>query len=668
MADVFVSYARPERDRIQHLAAVLEAAGHTVWWDRHIEGGARYASDIERELDQARVVIVAWSDAARQSDWVSDEAAAARDQGKLIPVSLDGQASPLGFRQYQSIDLSSWDGRADSDEMAELLRVVSGRLEAEQTASSMRSSTAAAPRPVRKPGVRFAALGILVVFVLAAAFWFFRGPRVGEQADTASIAVLPFADLSQNGDQAYFANGIAEEILHLLARAPELRVAGRTSSFQFTSQDEDLNAIGQRLNVAHVLSGSVRKQANRVRITARLVKVRDGFSLWSETFDREFDDIFAIQDEIAQSVARALPLKLGARMEQRSAAQIGDPAAHDVYLRARERFATRNTPSMREAVELFDAAIVLDPNYAAAHAGRGRTLSALLYFDSRADVPQLMAEAEASARKALALDPENSEAHATLAQIHWFYDWDWAAAHEAMTRAIELAPNDAEMANFAGDHFRHRAEYDRAGVLEDRAIELNPLHAINYADRGYVYLQTGQCAKSLSLGRQAVALDPMINNAVGVLGLAQMCLGLYDEAAESVAAIHGLGPEGVLMALELSGGIALGQGDLQGLKRVIDQMMQLANDGAQAHYFIAKFQVRLGDLDAAAQSLEKAYLDRDVMFILDFERTIAEHWPDHPGIQAALRKPELASLFAIRRAAGVSPVKIALYPGDPETP
>jgi len=604
-------------------------------------------------------VLVAWSGHSVESRWVKDEASTAADAGKLVTISLDGAAAPMGFKQFHVLDLAGWRGDEGAPAFADLTRTVNARLTGERPPAPaiVRSSWA---DKILKP-VPLAVIGAAAVALIAGAVIFSGGADAPEaqsaeaaaaEVSRKSVAVLPFADMSAGGDQEYFSDGITEEILNVLARMPDLKVAGRTSSFKFKGVNEDLRVIGEQLGVAHILEGSIRKQGERVRITAQLIKADDGFHLWSETYDRELTDIFAVQDEISRAVAEALSLKLGAA-EGKRAPETVSAAAHDLYLRARQLFAERNADAMLKSIDLFEAAIVLDPDYALAHSGRARTYSALLYFEDRLDVASDMAEAEASAARALELDPANAEAYAVMAQINWFFHWDWDAADEAMRRAIALAPNDAEIVNFTGDHYRHRGELAKAEHYERRAVELNPLHSINLSDLAFVKLFQRRLAEALPIAERGAALDPQSSNSLYVIAVSQIHQGRYEEARTALRKLESIIGRS-LFALEVRSVLAEKTGDEAMLDKAIADIRAFMAGGGPGNLTLASALVTKGDMIGAAEAIEAAYAVRDPLLILDDRHLLPEHWPDHPAIQAALDKPELNALYDIRRANGVT--------------
>ena len=315
-------------------------------------------------------------------------------------------------------------------------------------------------------------------------------PVEAAQAD-ASIAVLPFADMSAAGDQEYFGDGLAEEVLNLLAGVPELKVSGRTSSFSFKDKNTPIPEIGRALGVAHILEGSVRKSGDRVRITAQLIKTDDGFHLWSETFDRQLADIFAIQDEIAVAIANALQLSLVGQV-----AGASNLEAYDLYLRARALIDNRTVDDLEEARQLIDRALALDADYAPALAASGE-LWQLLSDDigSYGDIPLLQASAAArrDLQRALRLDPDLADAHAGLGLVS-MNAGDHAAADAHFTRALAINPS---LTN--ANHWR-ALNYSKSGRAQDavdaaaRFAERDPLFFTNQTNLVYYRMLIGDFA------------------------------------------------------------------------------------------------------------------------------------------------------------------------------
>ena len=312
MSDIFISYAHEDRARIERLSAALEAEGLSIWWDRHIAGGAEFTSETEARLNAAKAVVVAWSKASVVSAWVCDEASVGRDKGILAPIIIDTVAPRLGFRSFQTIDLATWRGDRTAVEFQDLVRVLKARVAGETVpvaASHKPPNAAARWRKRRVPIIAGAAAALAI----AAGFILLRpGTQTTPEAEArlaaaarekgVGLAVLPFTNLSSDPEQEHFADGLTEELLNWLGNVEGLKVPGRTSSFQYKGRAEDLRAIGEALGVQYVLEGSVRRSGDALRITAQLIDATTGFHLWSKTYDRKLADIFAIQEELARIV------------------------------------------------------------------------------------------------------------------------------------------------------------------------------------------------------------------------------------------------------------------------------------------------------------------------------------------------------------------------------
>jgi TolB-like protein len=360
----------------------------------------------------------------------------------------------------------------------------------------------------------FAIIGILVVTVAVLLFDRFssgsESPAISGKSETVleapaeqakSIAVLPFVNMSSDPEQEYFSDGISEEILNSLARVKELKVAGRTSSFAFKGKNQDLRQIGDTLGVEHILEGSVRKSGATVRITAQLIQVDDGFHLWSETYDRELTDVFAIQDEIAGAILEQLKAQLieGGSEAVLAAARTGSKA-YDLYLLARQRIYERARLSIESALALLDEAITLDAEYAPAYAQRA-IATLLLSDDSYGTIPELQAEAQAKLYldKALQLDSELAEAWAGLGLYHNSRTGEHARAIEALQKAVSINPNLINARNWLYIAYNSQGHAGEALRMVDEMVELDPLYRPGIANAVNTYTEFGQQERALAL-------------------------------------------------------------------------------------------------------------------------------------------------------------------------
>lgn len=548
MADVFLSYSRADRETVERLAASLKAAGHTVWWDARIKSGAEFSADIEREIADAKVVLVCWSANANRSRWVKDEANAGAEAGKLMAITLDGALPPMGFRQFHCTDFANWTGAEDSAEMAHLKAVIDERLTG--NVADRDDGAAVAPLTPSRSGNRalLASLAVGVLAVGALAIFLMRGAGdtetgdgggavaaadAGDEADAPtpyeSIAVLAFADLSADGDQEYFSDGIADELLNMLARETTLRVAARTSSFSFKNSNEDIAVIARALNVDAVLDGSVRKVGDRVRITAQLVDAATGYSLWTNTFDRDLTDIFEIQDEVARAIVAALPGEIMHNVA--ASAATTDPETFDLYLRAQYQLERRGD-GIALSIALLEEAVSRDPNFAPAQA---QLALAKMFYRRIGGSPARIEDVVASARphidRALELDPDLAEGY--VAQAYALRSLGrHDEAIDAFQRAIDINPSVSNARHLMYISMQRVGRIRDSFKMIDDAIRLDPLSPSVAVNHVYSLLIRGRTDEAIVEARRLVDLHPDYRHGAKALGDALMEAGKLAEAAD----------------------------------------------------------------------------------------------------------------------------------------
>jgi TolB-like protein/Flp pilus assembly protein TadD len=393
----------------------------------------------------------------------------------------------------------------------------------------------AAPASQRWPAGVFALVGITAL--LAGAWYVGRqsAPEVSAEpasgAPAASIAVLPFVNMSSDPDQEYFSDGISEELLNLLAKIPELQVAARTSSFSFKDQNLEIPEIAERLKVAHVLEGSVRKADDQVRITAQLIRAEDGYHMWSETWDRSLDNIFAIQDEIAADVAEQLKITLLGAVPR---VQATDPEAYALYLQARQLNRQVTAEGIERSIALFEQALDIDPEYAAAWAGLAEGRSYEASFALR-PIDESYSLARDAASQALEIDPGSAEAHAQLGHVALLNDGDLGAAARHYEEAIDLAPTDTDILTEAVTMLRILGRLDEAIALQEYALARDPVNATGYFRLGLIYQFAGRLDEAISATQTALDLSPGRISAHNLLAVIHL---LQDEPEAALEAIQ----------------------------------------------------------------------------------------------------------------------------------
>jgi serine/threonine-protein kinase len=430
--------------------------------------------------------------------------------------------------------------------------------------------------------------------------------------DADSIAVLPFANMSTDPDTEYFSDGITEEIINALAQLPGLHVASRTSSFCFRGKAIDLVEVGTRLKVANVLEGSVRKAGSQLRVTAQLIKVADGYHLWSERYDREMTDVFAIQDEIGRAIADRLQVGRGTGSALVTPATANLDAYH-LYLKGRYFWAQRGL-GLKQAVECFSRALALDPNYALAHAGLADAYTLLTEYGMVPPTVTLPKVREAIQR-ALELAPDLAEAHCALGELKLVFDWEWPEAERELRRAIELNPR------YIAAHYRLalflclvEGRFDEALMHARRAVELDPLAQLPVTQLAGVLIGAGRYEEALTPLKQATELGPPILLTYLHLGVVYNQLGRAEEAMaalEVAAAASGRHPS-TLAALATSFR-ALGKS--AEVVAIYEELKARARREYVQNATLASAASVAGHMDEAFQLLEQACEDRDSILI-----------------------------------------------------
>jgi serine/threonine protein kinase/tetratricopeptide (TPR) repeat protein len=431
------------------------------------------------------------------------------------------------------------------------------------------------------------------------------GPGSRSRARAASIAVLPFADMSPARDQEYLSDGIAEEILNALAHIEGLRVTGRTSSFSFKGRNEDVREIGQKLGVTALLEGSVRKVGNRARIAAHLVGVADGYRIWSGTFDRDLTDILAVQDEIARAVVEALEVEMGPRPARNAEHRIRNRDAYMRYLLGQQRVNQGTADGIRAAVEAYEQALELDPRFAPAWAGLA---VALIwrgdYADSATHVAEDRRRASLAAENAVALGGDTAAGHAARGYVRTFCSWDWAGARSDLDLALSLAPSKARCLYAYAELQAATGQLPAAIAAAHGAVDLDPLAAQYWASLGRLHDATGEHDLARTSLERALQLSPSHAFAACDLAITELLAG--HPAAALAASERCAGKPYGLLALATA---HAGLGHREASRRALDAL--IAGFAHHSAFQIAQAFAWLGERDAAFEWLDRAYAQRD---------------------------------------------------------
>ena len=483
---------------------------------------------------------------------------------------------------------------------------------------------AAPVRPVSPP--RWPKFGLTIALILSTGalaivfFIFFhrapprtRAPAPETTAANAlaaipekSIAVLPFENLSDEKGNAYFADGVQDEILTRLSKIADLKVISRTSTQHYKSAPENLADIAKQLGVAHILEGRVQKSGDVVRVNVQLIKAANDSHLWANTFDRKLTDIFSVESDIAKTIADTLQAKLtGSEEKQMSKKPTENPEAYELYLRGRFFWNKRTSADMKTALGYFEQAASVDPNYAVAYAGMADCYLLLPLYGG--GVPaEMYPKAIAMAQKAISLDPTLGEPHASLGLVHSLFDFDFAASVREFEEAIRLNSNYAIAHHWFGDStLPALGQFDRANAEAKRALELDPLSLVMITDAGAVYWITGRYQEAVAQFRKALEMDPRNYTAHWQLGQALECIGdlpgAIAEYEKSTQLDDDPLPLGLLAAAKAKAG------DRPAALAILNRIQEIAKERYVPDYSFALIHLALGQKDEALQWLQSSY-------------------------------------------------------------
>ncbi len=635
MGEVFLSYKSEDRARAARLVRALEESDIDVWWDQHIGAGDAWRQQIGERLDAARCVVVLWTKTSvgPAGGFVQDEAARAERRGTYLPVTLDDVELPLGFGARQALSLVGWRGNRDAAAFATLLAKVREMIGGDAPKAAVPLASQPGRRTVLIGGAAAAALAAGGVFLAVPATRCRLFPCATDTPEPVALPVLPFRNLSGNPDADFLADGITEEIRNAIARAGTIRVAARTSSNTFTGADLDMQAAARKLGVGWLLDGSVRNVDGKVRVNTTLVEAESGFEKWSESYDREMQDVLALQSEIASTVATTLQ---GSLDPQSSAAVARLPTANsqafEAYLRGRKLLdLASDLETDRAALALFDQAVALDPGYAGAHAARARTLQAIANSDP--DLTQQRANYNAAlsaAQRAVALDPQLAAAQSTLGYILMYGRLDFPAAREPFAKARDSAPDDADILIRYGLFHARVADMKTGLAALKRATELDPLNPRAFRAHSMALYAARQHRAAIAVMKKGLALNPALSIGHATIGDALLQLGELPAAIAEyrLEPLEHIRHTGLAVALRKAGQTAGAEAEMAALRQT----------GENVWFQVAQVLAQWGDSTAAMDALDKALVLRDAGLPLLRDDPFLDPLRGLPRFQAFQRK------------------------------
>jgi TolB-like protein/Tfp pilus assembly protein PilF len=675
---LFLSYASEDAEAAARICATLRGAGIEVWFDQsELRGGDAWDRQIRKQIHECSLFVPIISAHSQNrlegyfrrewklaADRTSDMA---EEKAFLVPVVIDDTSEryasvPDKFREVQWTHLLA--GETTPAFVERLSRLLSpdhhhesaqshpspGGTDSNPSKSRVREPFAGSFWRSRPPLLLIVAAIVIVLGYLAVEkFWMSKRIAAGNQTTDStgpavnvsqsiipekSIAVLPFVDMSEKKDQEYFADGMAEEILDILAEIPQLTVIGRTSSFQFRNRAEDLRAIGEMLAAAFVVEGTVRKAGARIRVTAQLIDSKSGAHIWSESYDREFGDVLTLQDEIALAIARALQVTIVAR-DSRPLQGEHSTEAYTLYLKGRVALDSFNTSSLADAQSAFQQALALDATLLPAAEGLALTMVQRATDANDLTPIEGWEQAKLAAYKALEIDPNSATAHSVLGFVAAMRDFDWTTAETEFHKALGLSPNNSDTLKNMAEVSTTRGNRVEALRLINALLVLDPLNANTFQLLGIVLYLNSDYSGAESVLRKSLAINPNIDANHFFLGLIQLKGGHLEAAMQEFLADEESSNRAAGLALAYH---ALGRKSESdaALARLIQENSLFWPSG------IALVYAYRGERNEAFTWLEKAYAARDsylLTFLLGDPFLTPLH--DDPRWTALLRKMNL---------------------------
>jgi len=635
MGAVFLSYASQDGEAAERICEALRSAAIEVWFDQsELRGGDVWDQKIRREIHDCALFIpvISANTASRHEgyfrlEWdLADQRShmMARSRVFVVPVCLDATTEaaadvPDSFKRVQWTRLPA--GETPPAFVERIRRLLSPERPsaARPPASAASAGGSAILEPGRASWWSKPAAWIACASVLLAALAYFaaRDFRVAKQATPAaataagavsaniatpphSIAVLPFVDLSENRDQEYFSDGLSAELIDLLARVPNLRVPARTSSFYFKGRSDDLATIAQKLHVANLLEGSVRRSGGTLRVTVELIRADSGYHLWSNSYDRDLKDVFKVQDDIAAEVVAALKLKLSPEAQSAAGHRTANTDAYDQYLLGRE-FLDLGTPDgLERATAAYRKAVALDAGYSAAYAGL-----ALAEYSRANDIGDALGfdRANSAADKAVALAPDQADGYAARGFLRYIFSWDWSGAQADLEQALAINGKNSTTVSFYGELLSVLGRQAQAIAYARKATELDPLSARAWLGLGERLTDSGDYAAADAVLARSLELNSQ--SPYAIMALEKLRL-LESRAPEALATARECRHVTVRLL-----GIATAEHSLGHTRESQAALDELIEKRVQDPYQVAEVYAWRGEKDKAFAWLQRAYLQRD---------------------------------------------------------
>ena len=673
IAEVFVSYARVDRERVVQLVERMRSADVRVWIDEGgIHGASLWGQEIVDAIESSKVMVLMLSDASITSDNVVKELSiASEDKKPILPVYLHQAEIPKSMR-YQLAGIQHIEYFEGNEDAAfRSMCVALSRLGVSKVSEGGNAEGEVVPvtphraEPTTKPsaGVEkgkwvtvllgLAVVGLVLMLMLrpgktpdpnlgqaqdsqpSAA-----GSAVAQQKNKTSLAVIPFRNIGPALGNSYLAEGMHEEIDAMLSMTPSLLVKN-ASRMKNTTLDP--KAIGESLGVASILTGTVRQAGGQLRVTVKLVDTKTEANIWAKTFDKTESDVFSVQREIAQSVAEGLKLELGqAQQNQLTKRQTKSLEAYNLYLQGRKMWQTRTREGMRGSIEKYELALAKDPAFALAHVGIADAYNQLIGYSYAA--PNVASpKAERELIRALELNPQLSEAYASYGDVKYNYHWDWAGAEEVYKKAISINPNYPEARRWYSHLLLMLNRFREAHQQIDVGIELKPTSPIMYFGKAVIYLRESKFDAAKQFGSRMISLDPNYVMGLHLLAQSEFGLGNFDESlrlADEGANKFNNHPMYLTAKMR-----ALRELDrLEDVKRLRDELLKKQESDLVPAMMLARGEYYSGNMEGSIAELEQALEDRAIELFPFDPRKEFEKLIGYPRFDAIWEKVDLPPL------------------------